>query len=155
VIARAVHLLVGAGLVLGGAAIGRATAPHDAPTATSMASPPPRVATTPCVARLGDDDLRRIRDALPTPASTMPPPSPPRAAPEPATPTAAQVAAAGDAERILDAGLAAGRWTDADATRLRASLAPIDAGARVALMQRLAVAINSGQVTLETSGSPF
>jgi hypothetical protein len=150
---RTVAVLIA--VALGAFALGRITAPSDAPATRERVVE--RAVAVPtgggaCVARLDDDDLRRLRDLV---DATRPAPSPePTADPAPA-PSPAQVTAAREGASVLDAALAAGRWTDDDAAALRTQLAAMDPAASAETLRRMAVEVDAGRLRVETTGSPF
>jgi len=155
------YLLGAAALAIGvGFAIGRVTAPSSPEPATVSVverGAPAVIAPGTCVAHLGDDDLRRLRDevvaaiAPGSPAAAIVPP----AEDPPPPPTPEQLAAEDASARLLDTAIAAGRWTDADAAALRGQLGTVPDATRIAMLQRMAVAINSGRLHVDTTGAPF
>jgi hypothetical protein len=57
--------------------------------------------------------------------------------------------------RLLDAAIHRHRWTDDDRDQLRELFAGLDPAQREALTSKLVLAINSGQVRVETGDGPF
>ncbi|HTJ43238.1 MAG TPA: hypothetical protein VL463_14130, partial [Kofleriaceae bacterium] len=82
-------------------------------------------------------------DAATTPPAELAPPAP------------EQVAAGAALADRIDAAIAAGRWTDDDVAFLRASAAATRDDEYAAGLQRLASAVNRGDVRVETAGAPF
>lgn len=152
---RAMAAITALALAGGAFALGRATGPDATSTARERVID--RMVAVPsggaCVARLGDDDLRRLRDeivaTLPAPAAA---PVPDEVAPPPTT---AQATAADATARLLDRAVAAGRWTDDDAVAMRDDLAAMDPAQMTATLQRMAALVNGGRLRVETTGSPF
>jgi hypothetical protein len=58
-------------------------------------------------------------------------------------------------EQLIGRATAAHRWTDAEAASFRGILGHVHGDQGAALLQRLSVAINSGQLTVQTAGPPF
>jgi hypothetical protein len=74
---------------------------------------------------------------------------------EPPEPSTEQLAAARDSSRVIEAALSSGVWRDTDREHWQ-SLAPqLDSRTRAALMEKLVVALNKGELRPNTSGPPL
>lgn len=70
-------------------------------------------------------------------------------------PTAENDAARAEADELVTAAKSAGRWGPDDARRFRQLLVQMADSQRDALIQRLTVTLNSGELEVETGGAPF
>lgn len=152
-----VGVLVLAAALAGGYAAGRASG------ASAQAGP---VAAATC--REGQADVglapERIADLVRTAVRTeMAANAAARTADAPAAarpragtlPRAAAPAAATAAEDLLDDALAVGRWEREDQAELRSVLGQLDADRETVLLQRLAAALNSGELEIGFDGPMF
>jgi hypothetical protein len=154
------YLGVGLGIAIAAFVLGRVTAPASTPVATASAGAPPAVVAPagPCVARLSDDDLRRLHDSVaadvraPSEQTDTEPSPAKRDDPEP---TREQVSAGQAGASILDHALAAGHWTDDDARAMRSQLGEMAPDDITATTQRFAAAINAGTLRIDTNGPPL
>lgn len=157
------------GLVLlataGGVAIGRGTVASPAASPTERCAPAPApVAATALPMIPGLDgvalraDIRRIlREEIQF--ARLPEAVQSQVDPAPAAPMAAESgeahAAAEQGRRIIDGALAARRWSDRDVLAIRQILPKLASDDRDALLRELLPAINSGRVSLESTGAIF
>ncbi len=70
-------------------------------------------------------------------------------------PTDENLEAYAQGEQLLDDALKSKRWTDAQAQRLRTIHSRITSEQATGLLQRLAVAVNEGELAIHTDGPPF
>src|SRR5262249_55760255 len=87
----------------------------------------------------------------PAPPAVAPPASP--TAPPNEDPEAGRAQA--EAERLVSDALRARRWTERDARGLHREMLHLEEDDRAAMRQKLIVAINRGDLKVETSGMPF
>jgi len=78
----------------------------------------------------------------------------PRPAPDPAQ-EAQHAAALAEATERVDAGLRAGRWTDADVAELRRRMPSLSPAEHQQLLVRLAIAMNSRRLKVDVSGGSW
>lgn len=132
---------------------GRLSAPVSSTTVAARPPPPAVVAVAgACNQQVVLAAIAQLRDDL----LAAPPAAPaPPAAAAPPEPTFEQRASEERSSQLVDAALARGRWTDADADALRAEMGLVRDETRDQLMRRLAVAVNGQRLRLETSGPPL
>ncbi|MCP3099208.1 hypothetical protein LZ198_10035 [Myxococcus sp. K15C18031901] len=123
---------------------------HDAP-------PPAPILPTPAPAVdlgwLRAELARVVREELAAAQRAQAPD--PRGLPPAPEPQPYNIAAHQEGQRILDDATSQRRWTDADAQAMRRALVNMTDAQREDVLRRLATAINTRAVELQTSGAPL